>query len=121
MGEHIDIRTDVFSFGVLLYELLTGARPFTGSNVFSIAQRIQQARPTPLADLRPDVPREVTAVVDRALEKDPGQRFQSGGELLAALRAIELVIASRELIVDGRAPATSSSAQWAAAHDCPGF
>ena len=109
MGEHIDIRTDVFSFGVLLYELLTGARPFTGSNVFSIAQRIQEARPTPLADLRPDVPREVTAVVDRALEKDPGKRFQSGGELLAALRAIELVIASRELIVDGRAPATSFS------------
>ena len=88
----------------------TGARPFTGSNVFSIAQRIQEARPTPLADLRPDVPREVTqAVVDRALEKDPGKRFQSGGELLAALRAIELVIASRELIVDGRAPATSFS------------
>ena len=109
MGEHIDIRTDVFSFGVLLYELLTGARPFTGSNVFSIAQRIQEARPTPLADLRPDVPREVTAVVDRALAKDPGERFQSGGELLAALRAVELVIASRELIVDGRAPATSSS------------
>ena len=109
MGEHIDIRTDVFSFGVLLYELLTGARPFTGSNVFSIAQRIQEARPTPLADLRPDVPREVTAVVDRALEKDPGKRFQSGGELLAALRAIELMVASRELIVDGRAPATSFS------------
>ena len=47
--------------------------------------------------------------MDRALEKDPGKRFQSGGELLAALRAIELIIASRKLIVDGRAPATSFS------------
>ncbi len=81
----IDARTDVFSFGVMLYELLSGVRPFRGETTIEILYALTHREPTPLDSLRPDVPAELAAVVARCLRKASQERFGSGGELLTAL------------------------------------
>ena len=93
-GSAVDSRSDVFSFGIVLYEMLCGARPFAASNIFAIADRIQAQEPTPIDERRPDVPLALRNVVNRALRKHPDERFQHGGDLASALRDIERQLAS---------------------------
>jgi hypothetical protein len=88
-GRPVDARSDVFSFGVLLYELLSGTRPFAGESNLDTATAILRDDPAPLATLRRDVPSDLQAILARCLEKAPDNRFASGEELhdeLAALR-----------------------------------
>ena len=75
-GTGVDAESDVFSLGIVLYEMLCGARPFSASNVFGIADRIQTVEPTPIDERRPDVPPALRAVVGRALRKRPDERFR---------------------------------------------
>ncbi len=84
-GKPVDARTDVFSLGIVLYEMLTGKAPFGGSSVAAILYEIVHRVPEPAARLRPGLSRDVTDVLDVMLHKDPDQRFADGGELLAAL------------------------------------
>ena len=86
-GARADVRSDIFSFGVMLYEMLTGVRPFDGNNVVSTIRRINDATPRPPHEMRPDIPPALASVIARALEKDPQHRFQSVPELRAQLRA----------------------------------
>jgi serine/threonine-protein kinase len=86
-GARADVRTDIFSFGVTLYEMLTGVRPFDGNNVVSTIRRINDATPRPPHEMRPDIPPALASVIAKALEKDPTHRFQSVSELRAQLRA----------------------------------
>ncbi len=86
-GSAADHRTDIYSLGVLLYELLSGRVPFEGDTAFQIIQKVITDPPAPIPGLSP----AVQAVLDRALQKDPDQRFQSAGELSNAfLRAVGL-------------------------------
>ncbi len=80
-GEKLDARSDVFSLGAILYELLAGVRAFDGDNIDAILAEVISSEPTPLSLLRPDLPEALQGVVTRALEKDPGKRYQTAGEL----------------------------------------
>jgi formylglycine-generating enzyme required for sulfatase activity len=80
-GRPVGARSDVFSFGVLLYEMLSGSRPFAGESHLDTATAILRDEPPPLHDLRRDVPPGLQAILVRCLEKTPEQRFASGQEL----------------------------------------
>ncbi|WP_143742494.1 protein kinase domain-containing protein [Roseateles chitinivorans] len=84
-GEKIDGRSDLFSVGIVLYQMLTGVRPFTGDSVVNLALKIAKDDPTPLNKLRPEIPASLRRVVDRCLAKAPDNRFQTGAELADAL------------------------------------
>ena len=81
----IDGRSDLFNVGILLYEMLTGFNPFAGEGLHEVIVAILEHQPAPLA--AHGVSLELAAVVERALAKDPGQRFRNAREMLAALRA----------------------------------
>jgi serine/threonine protein kinase len=84
-GRPVDARTDVFSFGVLLYEMLSGRQPFAGDSRLETATAILRDDPPPLGELRGDLPAEVQAILARCLAKQPDRRFASGEQLHAAL------------------------------------
>jgi serine/threonine-protein kinase len=82
---HVDGRADLFAVGVILFECLTGALPFTGDNVHTILHNVlAQPTPDPLAR-RPDLPEGIAAVIQRAMEKDPARRFQDADAFIEAL------------------------------------
>jgi serine/threonine protein kinase len=87
-GLPVDVRSDVFSLGGMLYEMLAGQAPFQGSTATDVMAAILERQPTPLSARGVDAPREVQAVIARCLEKDPARRFGSARELLGALHAV---------------------------------
>ncbi len=84
-GSPVDGRTDLFSLGVVLYELLTGRKPFQGDNLTAISYKIVHEDFTPPADLSPDVPPDFNEVVARAMAKDPWNRYQRGKDMALEL------------------------------------
>lgn len=80
-GSPVDCRTDVFAFGVMLYELLTGERPFTGASLYAVLLATQRASVAPPSQKRPDTPPELERLVLRCLEKSPEARYRDGAEL----------------------------------------
>ena len=87
-GEKLDGRSDLFSAGIVLYQMLAGERPFRGDSLVAVATRIATEEPTPLASKRPEVPASLRRVVDRCLAKQPTQRYQTGNELAEALTKV---------------------------------
>jgi eukaryotic-like serine/threonine-protein kinase len=88
LGQPVDVRSDVFSFGVVLYELLAGHRAFGAESDWSAIKALVHDQPRPLRDTRPDVPEALARIVDRCLEKDRTRRYASAVELLADLRLL---------------------------------
>jgi eukaryotic-like serine/threonine-protein kinase len=86
-GERVDAQSDVYSLGVVLFELLTGRVPFSGDNFVVVAMRHINEEPPSVLELRPDVPPRVAAAVDRALAKQPRARFPSMDAFAAELQA----------------------------------
>ncbi len=87
-GSPVDGRSDIFSLGVVLYELLTRRKPFTGDNLTAISYKIVHEDFTPPAELLTDVPPEFNAIVARAMAKDPWNRYQRGKDLALALQQL---------------------------------
>ncbi len=84
-GHELDGRSDLFSLGVVLYELLTGVRPFEGDSISTIIYRVLYEDPRPPAAHNPVLPPEVNGILERALEKEPDRRYQTGSEMAADL------------------------------------
>ncbi|HTW19653.1 MAG TPA: Stk1 family PASTA domain-containing Ser/Thr kinase [Mycobacteriales bacterium] len=82
-GEHVDARSDVYSTGCLLYELLTGAPPFTGDTAVAVAYQHVREDPAPPSSVEPDVPASVDAIVLVAMSKNPVNRYGSAAEMRA--------------------------------------
>ncbi|HET6371702.1 MAG TPA: serine/threonine-protein kinase, partial [Candidatus Polarisedimenticolia bacterium] len=87
LGQPLDGRADLFSLGAVLYEMLTGQRPFSGDSITTIIYRIVHEPPKEPRDLKVGIPPALSRVVLKALEKDPERRFQTGDEFGRALRA----------------------------------
>jgi eukaryotic-like serine/threonine-protein kinase len=84
-GAVLDSRSDIFSFGIVLYELLSGRRPFTGSTDLHVVEAVLHETPPPLGD---EIPFELRGVVEKALEKDPSDRYQSMRDFVVDLRRL---------------------------------
>jgi len=89
-GERVDLRSDLYSLGVTLYEVITGRVPFYGKGEYALLTAHLKEAPRPPSELNADVSPELSAIVLRALAKSPGERFQSSEEFLQALDAVRL-------------------------------
>jgi serine/threonine protein kinase len=87
-GKAVDFRTDLWSLGAVLYEMLAGTPPFPGEQHLQIMHAIVHDAPLRLREVRPDLPPEIDLIVLRALEKDPAKRYQSAAEMVRDLSAV---------------------------------
>jgi serine/threonine protein kinase len=103
LGKDLDHRSDIFSLGVVLYELATGQRPFTGVNVTEIASKIVYEQPTAIARLNYNVPPDLERIMLKCLQKQADRRYQTARELVVDLRNL-----ARDLEHGGSAPGSAS-------------
>ncbi len=103
-GKPVDARTDIFSFGVVLYEMLTVKHPFEGENAMDVSGAILHKEPAPIRQLLPDIPQDIERLINKTLRKDREERYQTAKDLL-----IDLKDARQELEVQSRLERTSPS------------
>ena len=87
-GEDVDVRSDIFSMGTVLYEMTTGKCAFTGKDAAEVLDAIQHKPPTPITKLDRDVPSELVRITTKATEKDRSQRYRSAGDMRTDLEAL---------------------------------
>jgi len=87
-GKKVDGRSDIFSLGVVLFELLTGQKPFTGEDITSLMFKIAKEKHPSPRDINPKIPSVLEKIIDKALEKDLEKRYQRAGEMAAHLRQV---------------------------------
>ncbi len=110
-GEDVDARTDLFSFGVLVYELGCGKRPFEGRTIADVSSSILRDQPPPLTGVRSDLPLDLERVIGRCLMKQPRERFQTALDALNELRGLKRLLESG--VPSTRKPATERAASIA--------
>lgn len=87
-GQKIDGRSDLFSLGIVMFEMLTAQLPFHGKNITNLLYKITQEKHPSIRSINPKIPKVCEQIVNKALEKDPAMRFQSGNEMAAYLKAV---------------------------------
>ena len=87
-GEHVDHRSDIFSFGVVMYQMATGSAPFAGRSKVDVISAVLSQTQSPAAELNKVVPQRFSELLDRALAKEPGGRYQTMDELISDLKDI---------------------------------
>jgi TolB-like protein len=100
-GKPADHRSDIFSLGVILYEMATGSRPFAGGSTAEVLSAILRDAPSSLVDLRPALPPRLARIIGRCLEKDPRQRFQSALDLKSELADLRQEISASDSTFTG--------------------
>jgi serine/threonine protein kinase len=88
-GREVDARSDIFSFGVVLYEMATGRQAFSGSTSAEIFDGILNRSPVPILRLNPEIPAELERIINKSLEKDPGLRYQHAADLRSDLQRLK--------------------------------
>src|SRR5437764_493110 len=95
-GDKVDARADIFSTGVLLYEMLTGTWPFRGKSTVDVRHAVIHDKPKPLAEMRPGaIPARLQQILDKAMQKEPRDRYQRMDDLSEELRKVLTDVASR--------------------------
>ena len=88
-GGEVDVRSDIFSYAIVLYEMLTGRLPFRGEHEAAMMYAILNEEPEPMEKYRPEIPPELSRIVNRAMEKDPEDRYQSAADMVSEFRRFQ--------------------------------
>ncbi len=109
-GEKIDNRSDIFSFGIVMYEAITGERPFKGESYAAIVSQLLTKEPPPISDIKPDTPFLLSRVIMRCLHKSASRRFQTMDEVRVILEEIKAAVeAGGEIVIGARKLASEKS------------
>jgi hypothetical protein len=111
-GKAVDSRTDLFAFGAVLHEMLSGRRAFEGDSAAGVIAAILERQPPALSTLQPEVPPALDAIVRRCLAKSPDARFQSAADLRFALDSLNLLSATSAVSATTARAATVSGNRW---------
>ena len=99
-GHELDARSDLYSLGAVMYEMLCGQRPFRAGALGKLLRQVVQSPPEPLREVRPEIPEELDEVVIRALQKDPVDRYRNGAEFAAELTRVHQKLRSAQSEID---------------------